>query len=174
MFWRVLLIFLNQTFKSNAKSKNKNKKTPSIISRSFFLAKNARSAGPNYIYANLAYIPFALSHEQEQLACKTGNKDDYSGLVWADRWQPSQSLESLLGNKVIPPKETSQFSCPTSLKHPCQSVRGLILHKRNDIQEKEKGTLEIYSYIRLKYVKFLGFYHWMASETRQRLSINFL
>lgn len=81
MFWRVLLIFLNQTFKSNAKSKNKNKKTPSIISRSFFLAKNARSAGPNYIYANLAYIPFALSREQEQLACKTGNKDDYSGLV---------------------------------------------------------------------------------------------
>lgn len=43
-----------------------------------FFVENARSAGPNHIYANLACVLFALSCEQEQLAYLTGNKDNYS------------------------------------------------------------------------------------------------
>lgn len=43
-----------------------------------FFVENARSAGPNHIYANLACVLYALSCEQEQLAYLTGNKDNYS------------------------------------------------------------------------------------------------
>jgi len=43
-----------------------------------FFVENARSAGPNHIYANLACVLYALSCEQKQLAYLTGNKDNYS------------------------------------------------------------------------------------------------
>lgn len=140
-----------------------------------FLIENARSAGPNHIYANLAYIPFVLSHEQELLACTTGNKDNYSraSLSWQDYNSLSPTWKACWG-AVIPQKKHQSSTVPLPWSILARPLWGLILHKRDDIPETEQGILEAWRYIMLKYVKLLGFYHWMDSEAKQRFSINFL
>lgn len=146
------------------------RKGPSISQSLSFLLKI-----PGFM-AKPKLCKFALLQEHKQITNTAKQSDIYSRANGSPRHaQPSQScLGSLQGSRVTPLKGMAEFYQLTSLKHLCHTIKDLILHKRDDIQQIEQGSLGAWRYIRLKSQKLLGFYHWMVSEAGQRLSINFL
>ena len=141
--------FLNRPL-SQMQKKKKKKRPPASFPNHYLFVENARSAGPNHICENLACVLFALSCEQEQLAYLTGNRDNYSRA--SQSWQDDSPTWELTVEK-----EHQSSTVPLHYSILARLLRCLIIHKSDDIQEIEQGSLEAWRCIRLKYVKLLDF-----------------